>query len=112
MEINKSVEMLVSQIVSIAWLRSCLEVGVTFTNKETGESEENELRIFDSFVRQLDLFDVPDVRMNPKIVEKNIYEVIGSYLLKNKNYDLRKTLTSVQFVEAMNHKIYQLRENR
>jgi hypothetical protein len=112
MEISKAVEMLVSQIVSIAWLRSCLEVGVTFTNKETGQSEDNELFIYDSFLRQLDLFDVPDVRMNPKIIEKNIYEVVGSYLLKNKNHDLRKTLVSVHFMEAMQQKLQTVREKK
>lgn len=110
METNKSVQMLVSQVVSIAWLRSCLEVGINFTNKETGQNEDNELTIYDSFLRQLDLFDVPDVRMNPKIIEKNIYEVLGSYLLKNRNPDLRKVLTSVQFMEAMEEKLLSIKK--
>jgi hypothetical protein len=80
MEITKEVETLVTQVVSIAWLRSCLEVGIRFRNKDTGVDEENELRIYESFVRQLDLFDMPDVKVNPKILEKNIYEVLGNYL--------------------------------
>jgi len=109
-EISKTTEMLVSQVVSIAWLRSCLEVGITFRNKETGENEDNELQIYDSFMRQLDLFDVPNVKMNPKIIEKNIYEVIGNYLVFSKQPELRKTLVSVQFMQAMQEKIKGLKE--
>ena len=109
MEITREVEMLVTQVVSIAWLRSCLEVGIRFRNKDTGVDEENELRIYESFVRQLDLFDMPDVKVNPKILEKNIYEVLGNYLLRTRNIDVRKNLVSAAFSEAMLNKIKDLK---
>ena len=105
MEITKAHEMLVTQIVSIAWLRACLEVGIQFRNKDTGRLEDNEIRIYESFVRQLDLFDMPKVKMSPKLLEKNIYEVLGSYLIYNRNAETRKVLVSAPFMEAMLTKI-------
>ena len=72
--------MLVKQINSMAWIRCCMEEGVDFLNKQTGEIEKNEFIIYDNLENHTGLFDVPNAHVSPTGMEKNLLEVIGYYI--------------------------------
>lgn len=98
-------ELLIKQITSLAWIRAAIESGVDFVNKETAESELDEVKIYTNFENKTGLFDVPNANVSPKIFEKNVLEVIGSYVLNSKNPELLRTLLTSEFRRGIIEKI-------
>jgi len=102
-------EMLAKQIIGLSWIRCCMEEGVDFRNKQTGEVESNERVIFDNFEHQTGVFDLPSCKVSPYGMEKNLLEVIGSYTIYNKSPGIRDILFSEAFSEKIDSKIQEIR---
>lgn len=99
-----TLELFARQIITLSWLRCAIEEGTTFINKQTGEFEENELRIYSQIQAGTGVFDLPDVVCTPKGLEKNLYEVLGSFVVQNKNPEILNLIISPEFINLMeNH---------
>ncbi len=104
------VSMMVDQIVSLAWIRCCMEEGVDFVNKGTGETERDERKVYEAFENKTGEFDLPKARVSPNGFEKNILEVLGSYLLYNDNGHIQEMMRAADFRTLMLRKIEELRK--
>ena len=107
---NNIMKMLVDQIVSLAWIRCCMEEGVDFINLHTGGTERDERTIYAAFENRTGEFDVPKARVSPSGFEKNILEVVGSYTLYQDNGQVREIMQAPEFRTLMDRKIQELRK--
>lgn len=98
-------DLLVKQIIGLSWIRCCMEEGVSFINKETGENETSEKVVFDAFEAQSGLFDMPKANVSPAGMEKNIKEVIGSYILYGTSSQINQLLLSLEVTQQIRDKI-------
>lgn len=88
---------LITHVVSLAWLRCCMEEGVDFLNKHTGTIETNEVVIYNHLQQQSGAFDLPNAKCTPKGLEKNLLEVIGNLVVHNENQQIKDMLISESF---------------
>ena len=103
------IKIVVDQVVSLAWLRCCMEEGVDFVNRHTQEVERDERKIYAAFENKTGEFEVPKARVSPTGFEKNILEVVGSYLLNVNNHQVHEIMQTPDFKSTMNRKIQELR---
>jgi len=104
------VDLVVQQIVALAWIRCVQEEGVDFVNKYTGAIETDEILIYDSLQKQEGLFDVPAAKGSKWGLEKNMLEVIGGYLLYSEDPQILTVMTSQTFKQHVKNKIEEIRQ--
>lgn len=102
-------KMLVEQCIALSWFRCLMEEGYDFVNKLTGEVEKNEMTIYKSFQQNAGLFDMPAAKCSPKGLEKNLFEVIGTLVVYNKNTTVSNVLQSEVFTKAIQEHIEKIR---
>jgi len=102
-------QMLIEQIVSLAWIRCLVEEGVTFIHKQTSEVVKDEKRIYQALQAKTGEFDVPAANASPAGMEKNILEVIGHYLIYTENYHIQQILQTPDFSTLIKNKIDKVR---
>ena len=107
-----TLELFAKQIITLSWLRCAVEEGTTFINKHTGETEENELVIYSNISSGSGVFDLPDVACTPRGLEKNLYEVLGSFIVQNKNPDVLALIISPEFVSRMEDHIKDIKARK
>jgi hypothetical protein len=107
-----TLELFAKQIITLSWLRCAVEEGTTFINKQTGEAEENELIIYSNINSGSGLFDLPDVACTPRGLEKNLYEVLGSFVVQNKNPDVLALIISPEFIAIMEEHIKDIKARK
>jgi len=76
------VEMLIKQVLALAWIRCVIEEGVDFKNKRTNKLERDEKVIYQALETSSGEFDVPAARGSKYGLEKNIHEVLGGFVLQ------------------------------
>lgn len=103
------IEMLTTQVISLAWFRCLMEEGYDFINKVSGEIETNEITIFRSFQNNTGMFDLPAALCSPKGLEKNLLEVIGNLAVYNTNPAIKEVLNSAEFISAIQKHIEKIR---
>lgn len=86
-----------------------MEEGVNFVNKETGKIETSEKAVFDAFETKNGLFDMPKANVSPKGLEKNVLEVIGSYIVYGTAQEINRLLLSPEVSQRLREKIQTIR---
>ena len=104
-------EQLVTQVTTLSWIRCAMEEGVSFVNKHTGETEGNEVVIYQNLEQKSGAFDLPAAKCSPKCLEKNVLEVVGTLLLYNKNLEVSQHLSSSEFAAAIRQLIEKIRNS-
>ena len=107
-----TLELFARQIITLSWLRCAVEEGTTFVNKQTGETEENELVIYSHIQSGTGVFDLPDVVCTPRGLEKNLYEVLGSFIVQNKSPEILEMVISPEFVELMERHVEDIKNRK
>ena len=100
---------MVTHTISVAWIRCLIEEGVDFVNKQTGETEENEMVIFKHLQGKTGAFDMPSAKCTPRGLEKNLIEVYGNLCLKNENLKVEDIIRSSEFKSAIFSHIERIR---
>lgn len=98
------------RIVALAWIRCLMEEGVDFVSATTGVAEKSELAVLDDWSNQRGEFSVPKANAKPAWLEKNIYEVVGNFLLKEPTADILNILMSRDFRSHLIAKINLMRQ--
>lgn len=102
-------EMLVTQVIALAWFRCLMEEGFDFKNKLTGEVETNEITIYRNLQAKTGAFDMPAALASPRGLEKNLLEVIGNLVIYNTNPAVKDAINSVEFTDAVQKHIHKIR---
>lgn len=106
---SSDIELLVKQVVALAWIRCVIEEGVDFIDKSTGKRIGDEIEIYRSFEAQEGRFDLPAAKGSRAGLEKNLLEIIGGYSVFSDEPETRALLNHPEFRKQIKHKIETIR---
>lgn len=105
-----SLEKFADQIIKLAWIKGLLSEDFPFINKFDESRERREMIIFQNFEAQTGAFDLPAAEVRPVVMERSIYEVVGQFMLTNKNNDIQLMLQAPELKSLLLQKISQIKE--
>jgi hypothetical protein len=99
-----SAKALCEYVLGVSWIRCLMEEGVDFVDQRTNEPEFDENTIYGNYLKNTKAFVLPKANASPKGYDKNIREVLGSFLLEG-DAERLAVLTSAEFRSLMLAKI-------
>lgn len=98
-------DILLDQILTLAWIRCAMEEGVNFISKKTKQREQSERAILLDWQNSTGEFDVPKANCSPSGVAKNVLEVVGGYIAYEWDEDITAVITSLPFRHKLKQKL-------